>query len=133
MQTVTLCQVSGAAEPGASVVDTAIRELAEEVNVEVAAFHHFSLQETFTNILSKIDLAAYAPRYLGGHHQPRSRDAHFNDNSVCIALRARSTAFAPDMHEVHAAKWASSPKPFFMNRIQLHHVFSRFQSLTWRR
>ena len=28
-------QVSGAAEPGSSVVDTAVRELGEEVNVEV--------------------------------------------------------------------------------------------------
>jgi|LauGreDrversion4_2_1035121.scaffolds.fasta_scaffold1490797_2 8-oxo-dGTP pyrophosphatase MutT (NUDIX family) len=30
-------QVSGAAEPGSSVVDTAVRELGEEVNVEVGS------------------------------------------------------------------------------------------------
>ncbi len=55
--------------------------------------------------MSQVDLAGYAPRYLGGHHQPRSRDAHFNDNCACIAVRARSTAFTPDMHEVYKAKW----------------------------
>jgi ADP-ribose pyrophosphatase YjhB (NUDIX family) len=32
--------VSGAAEPGSSVVDTAVRELGEEVNVEVGEAQH---------------------------------------------------------------------------------------------
>ena len=69
----------------------------------------------------QVDLAGYAPRYLGGHHQPRSRDAHFNDNCVCIALRARSTAFAPDMHEVYKAKWVSSTQvPTFITRLRFH-------------
>lgn len=109
-ETVTRQQVSGAAEPGSSVVDTAVRELMEEVSVEVATscLHHISIlwSSSFAN---QVDLAGFAPRYLGGHHQPRSRHAHFNDNCVCIALRARSTAFAPDMHEVYKAKWASAP------------------------
>lgn len=38
-ETVTREQVSGAAEPGSSVVDTAVRELMEEVSVEVRPPH----------------------------------------------------------------------------------------------
>ena len=105
----TFFQVSGAAEPGSSVVDTAVRELSEEVNVEVGVLYFLNLQKTLppSSLVNQVDLEGYAPRYLGGHHQPRARDAHFNDNCVCIALRARSTAFAPDMHEVYKAKWVS--------------------------
>jgi hypothetical protein len=35
----------------------------------------------------------------------RSYDAQTNDNLVCLAMRAHSTAFAPDMQEVFKAKW----------------------------
>ena len=73
-------------------------------------FGHCLLRNVWvSSFVNQVDLAGYAPRYLGGHHQPHSRDAHFNDNCVCIALRARSAAFAPDMHEVYKAKWASRP------------------------
>ncbi len=71
----------------------------------------------------QVDLAGYAPRYLGGHHQPRSREAHFNDNCVCIALRARSTVFTPDMHEVYQAKWASGYTLCIINRIEYSNMF----------
>jgi 8-oxo-dGTP pyrophosphatase MutT (NUDIX family) len=76
----------GAVEPGDSFLETAIRELKEEVDVEV-------------------DLDGYAPRCLGGYHLPRSRDNIVNDNLKCLALRARSTVFTPDMQEIHRAKW----------------------------
>ncbi len=76
----------GAVEPGDSFLETAIRELKEEVDVEV-------------------DLDGYAPRCLGGYHLPRSRDDIVNDNLKCLALRARSTVFTPDMQEIHRAKW----------------------------
>ena len=76
----------GAVEPGKSFLETAIRELKEEVDVDV-------------------DLVGYAPRCLGGYHQPRSRDGIVNDNLKCLALRACSTVFTPDMQEVHRAKW----------------------------
>ncbi len=76
----------GAVEPGKSFLETAVRELKEEVDVEV-------------------DLDGYPPRYLGGYHLPRSRDDVINDNLICLALRARSTVFTPDMKEIHRAKW----------------------------
>ena len=76
----------GAVEPGKSFLETAIRELKEEVDVDV-------------------DLVGYAPRCLGGYHLPRSRDGIVNDNLKCLALRACSTVFSPDMQEVHRAKW----------------------------
>ena len=83
-----------AVDSGDSMLETAIRELKEEVDIEV-------------------DVAGYTPRYLGGHNAPRSRDAVINDNVACIALRARSTSFTPDMQEIHTAKWVNVPFPSF--------------------
>jgi hypothetical protein len=83
-----------AVDSGDSMLETAIRELKEEVDIEV-------------------DVAGYTPRYLGGHNAPRSRDAIINDNVACIALRARSTSFTPDMEEIHTAKWVNVPLSSF--------------------
>ncbi len=43
--------------------------------------------------------------YLGGHHQPKSRDNAFNDNVSCIALRAAVNEFTVDNKEICKARW----------------------------
>ncbi len=40
--------------------------------------------------------SSFTPLFLGGHHQPRSRDNLFNDNVSCIAFRATSKQFSVD-------------------------------------
>ena len=49
--------------------------------------------------------SSFTPLFLGGHHQPRSRDDLFNDNVSCIALRATSKHFAVDNKEISRARW----------------------------
>ncbi len=49
----------------------------------------------------------FTPLYLGGHHQPKSRDDLFNDSVSCIALRASSKSFAVDNKEISRARWFS--------------------------
>ena len=48
---------------------------------------------------------SFKPLYLGGHHQPKSRDNLFNDNVSCIALRAASSSFSVDGKEISKARW----------------------------
>lgn len=40
--------------------------------------------------------SSFTPLFLGGHHQPRSRDNLFNDNVSCIAFRAKNKEFSVD-------------------------------------
>ena len=49
--------------------------------------------------------ASFPPLYVGGHHQPMSRDNLFNDNVSCIALRAASSSFCVDGKEISKARW----------------------------
>jgi hypothetical protein len=72
---------------------------------------------------------------LEGYHESRSRDAQTNDNLVCLAMRARSTAFAPDMQEVFKAKWVlpNTTLPTFVSRFLLYNSIIRCPSLNWQR